>query len=134
MNQGLTALLCAVAVVAAVLAVVAGTNEALVLPEASVSVVAAALLLVGVLGRTRWPAARPIPSPPADPAHVRASFEAGINGRRDLVTLLDYLERSERGGRMASSSPDEIARLEALGPDKFRAYLGERVSDLERRT
>jgi len=134
MNWGLTVLLCVVALVAAALAVVAGTNEALVLPEASVSVAAAALLLVGVLGRTRWPAGRPTPTPPADPAHVRAAFEAGVNGRRDLVTLLDYLERSELGGRLVSSTPEEIARLEALGPDKFRAYLGERVSDLERRT
>ncbi len=62
------------------------------------------------------------------------SFEAGINGRRDLITMLDYLDRSEKGGRLANRSPEAVARLEALGPDKFREYLGERVSDLERRT
>ncbi len=134
MSRGLTVLLCVVAILAAAGAVVAGTNEALVLPEASVSVAAGALLLVGVVERTRWPAGRPAPSPPPDPGHVRASLAAGADGRRELITLLDYLDRAEHGRHLASSSPEELVRLQALGPEKFRAYLGERVSDLERRT
>jgi hypothetical protein len=134
MSPGLTALLCVGAAFAAAVAVAAGPNESLAVPAASVSVAAGALLLVGVVERTRWPSRPPVAGPTADPARVRSSFEAGARGRNELIVLLDRLERGEGERYLSYRPPEELARLQALAPEAFRQYLGDRVSDLEGRT
>jgi len=134
MNAAATVLLCVVAVLASGLAIAAGTNEATALPAASVAVTAAALLLVGVVAQTRWPPGRPLPTLPADPARVRSSLRAGAHGRSALVWLLDNLERTGGSSNRPNTSMEELGRLQALSPEEFREYLGERVSYLERQT
>jgi len=134
MNVATTVLLCVVAVLASGLAIAAGTNEALVLPAATVAVVAAALLLAGVAERTRWPSGRALPVLPADPARVRSSLAAGVRGRPTIVWLLDNLERSAGTPNVPVPSDEEIARLKSLRPEEFREYVAARVAELERRT
>jgi hypothetical protein len=134
MNVAATVFLCVVAVLATALAVVAGTNEAAVLPAALVAVAAGALLLAGVIERTRWPRVRSLPAATADPARVRSSLEAGVWGRPALISLLDNLERAGGNPTLANPSIEELARLQALSPEEFRRYLAARVNDLERRT
>lgn len=134
MNAAWTVLLCVVVAVASALAVVAGTNETLVVPTAAVAVVAGALLLVGVVARTRWPPGRPVPTLPADPARVRSSLEAGAHGRTALVLLLDNLERSGGNPNRPNTTVEELARLRTLTRAEFREYLVARVSYLERLT
>jgi len=132
MNTGFTVLLCVVALLASGLAVAAGTNSSAALPAAAVAVAAGALLLFGVVGRTRWPPGRPIPTLPADPARVRSSLRAGEHGRPALVLLLDNLERAARDPHRPNTTVAELARLRALSPEEFREYLTARVSELER--
>jgi hypothetical protein len=134
MNRALTILLCLVALLASGLAIAAGTNASVALPVAAVAVGAGALLLVEVVGRTRWPPGRPLPALPADPARVRSSLRAGEYGRPALVLLLDNLERSGGNPHRPNTSLDELARLRALSPEEFRRYLTARVNELERQT
>src|SRR5208282_4888447 len=75
MSRGLTVLLCVVAILAAAGAVVAGTNEALVLPEASVSVAAGGLLLVWV--GALW---GPGPAGGVSAAPARGGLKGGAGG------------------------------------------------------
>jgi len=131
-NVVVTAVLCAIAILAGGLAVAGGTNVSVVLPTAFIAVVAASLLLVDVVGRTRWPPGRPLPTVPADVARVRSSFGAGQEGRPALVLLLDNLERSTGNPHRPNPTMEEMARLRALPPEQFRKYLTERVSSLER--
>jgi len=133
MNAFATVLLLVVAVIASGLAAAAGTNEALALGAATVAVLAGALLLFGVVERTRWPPGRPLPPLPADPARVRSSFEAGTRGRPALVELLDNLDRHVGNLNRARTTIEELARLQALDRDEFREYLVARVTDLEGR-
>jgi hypothetical protein len=133
MNAGTTAFACVVAVVASVLAILAGTDVDEAVPAAAVAVGAAAFLLVGVVEHTRWPRGRPMPTLEADPARVRSSFGSGANGRPALVSLLDALDRTQGNPNLASTHPDEIARLKTLPPQEFRAYLETRVRELEGR-
>lgn len=134
MNIVGTIALCIVAVIATGLAVAGGTNASVVIPAATVAVVAGALLLVGVLEQTRWPPGRPLPLLPVDPARVRSSLAAGPRGRPNLVYLLDNLERSEGVPNVPVPTDAELARLTHLSHEEFREYLLTRVSDLERRT
>lgn len=134
MNTGVAVLLCVVAGVAAGIAVAAGTNEAVVVPAAAVAVGAGALLLVGVVEQTRWPSPRPRTASTPDLGHVRSSVGAGAHGRTELIALLDHLDRASGGPRLASRSSEELAHLQALSPEEFRAYLSARVGELERRT
>lgn len=132
MNTGVTILLCVVAVIASGLAVAAGSNASDAIPAAGVAVAAGALLLIGVAGRTRWPAGRAIPTLPADPARVRSSLQAGEHGRPALVLLLDNLERAARDPNRRNTTIAELARLRALSAEEFRNYLDTRVRELER--
>jgi hypothetical protein len=134
MNTAMTVFLCIVAVLASGLAIAAGTNAGTVLPAAAIAVTAAALLLFGVVARTRWPPGRPLPTLPADPARVRSSIQAGAHGRPALVWLLDNLERAGSNPNRPGTTIEELDRLQALSPMEFRAYLDRRVSDLERQT
>ena len=133
MSSGVPWVLGVVALLATGLAIAAGSNDTLSVPLGALAVGAAALLLVGVLGRTRWPARRPDSAPRADPGHVRAALREGTFGRAELIALLDRLERAA-GSRVANTLPPEIERLQALPDDQFREYLAARVGDLERRT
>jgi len=134
MNVAFTVLLGVVAIVASGLAVAAGTNEGLVIPTATIAVAAAALLLVQVATRTRWPPGRALPALPADPGRVRSSLRAGVHGRPALVLLLDSLERAEGNPNRPNATIEEIARIGTLSPEEFREYLTQRVSSLEGRT
>ena len=134
MNTATTVFLCVVALVASGLAVAAGTNTSAALPAAAVAVTAAALLLVDVAARTRWPPGRPIPTLSADPARVRSSLQAGAYGRPALVRLLDNLDRSGGNVSRSGTTIEELARIQALNPERFREYLDARVNDLERQT
>jgi hypothetical protein len=134
MNRAFTVLLCVVAVVASGLAIAAGTNGATALSAAVVAVAAAALLLFGVVGQTRWPPGRPLPTLRADPGRVRSSLEAREHGRPALVVLLDNLERSGGNPYRPNTTVEELHRLQELSPEEFRKYLRERVQTLERQT
>jgi len=134
MNSALTVLLCAVAMVATLVAVAADTNAGIAVPAGAIAVAAAAFLLVGIVERTRWPVVRVMPTLRADPARVRSMLQAGSFGRPSLVRLLDALDRTSGHPETSPTSLDEIARLQSLSHERFQAYLGERVSDLERRT
>jgi len=134
MKTGVTLVLCVVAVVAAGVAIAAGPNQGLALPAAAIAVTAAALLLVGVVERTRWPPTLLLPELSADPARVRASIEAGASGRTDLIALLDRLDRQSGARQFSSTSPKELARLQTLSGEEFQEYLSVRVGDLEQRT
>lgn len=134
MNAGTAAFLCAIAVLAGTVAIAAGSNVGVVAPAAAVAVGAGALLLLGIVEQTRWPSVRRGLQFSTDSARVRTSFESGELGRLDLINLLDSLEIAEANTPVASISPEEVARLQALTPEKFRAYLRSRVERLEGRT
>ncbi len=134
MNAFLTVLLCVVALLASGAAIAAGTNEAAAVGAAAVAVGAAGLLLVDIVGRTRWPQGRPLPVLSADPGRVRSSLEAGTRGRSSLVELLDTLEWRAGNPDRTRATVEELERIRALPPQEFREYLSSRVSDLERRT
>ncbi len=134
MNGALAVTLCAVAMVATFVAVGAGANASLAIPAAAVAVGAAAFLLVGIVGRTRWPVLRELPTLRADPALVRSMLQAGSLGRPSLVRMLDALDRTSGHPDAPVTPVTEIARLQSLPRDRFLAYLDARVSDLERRT
>ena len=134
MNRGTWGLFSGLAVVASAIAVLADANLAVAIPAAATAVAAAAFLLYGIVEQTRWPEGRPAPSLAADPARIRSSLGSGVRGRAALVALLDSLERT--GGYPTDHvvPPEVVARLEALSPEEFRAYLASRLSVLERRT
>jgi hypothetical protein len=134
MTRAFTVFLCIVAIVASGLAIAAGTNGSTALPAAVVAVVAAALLLYAVVGQTRWPPDRPLPTLRADPGRVRSSLEAGEHGRPALVLLLDNLERSGGNPYRPNTTIEELHRLQKLSPAEFRQYLRKRVRTLERQT
>lgn len=134
MNRAATVLLAGLALVASATAIAATTNAGVALPAAAVAVAASALLLLVIVDRTRWPKGRVLPTLPADPANVRASFEARARGRSALVSLLDTLERQNATPDLIGASLEEVARIETLGPTEFREYLDGRVRELEKRT
>ena len=95
MNTATTVFLCIVVVLASALAIAAGTNEGTVLPAAAVAVTAAALLLFGVVARTRWPpgtaASNPVRRPRSGPL-LDPSRSARTSGAR-------LVARQPRAGR-----------------------------------
>lgn len=134
MNTGTVVFLCVVAAAAAGTSIAVGSNLSVAVPAAAIAVAAGAVLLVGIVEKTRWPSARSSPTRDAAPAKVRSSFRAGRLGRLELIELLDSLEWASGGPRPRALSFEELNRLEALEPKAFRNYLEERISDLERRT
>jgi hypothetical protein len=134
MNRALTVALCAVAILATLLAIDAGTNAGVAIPAGAAAATAGALLLGGIVERTRWPRVREMPTLREDPMRVRTMVAAGTLGRPSLIRLLDALQRTGVSPDASPASPEEIARLQGLSREKFREYLNSRVSDLERRT
>jgi len=134
MNLGTVVLLGLVATLAAALAILAGPDTTFAVPAAAIAVGAAALLLLGVLERTDWSStgARSLPSAPT--TRIRRAFEAGKHGRRELIAMLDSLERSGFGTGPPGHSAEELDHLLTETPGEFRRYLDARVSDLEGRT
>lgn len=134
MNVLATVLLGTVAAIATVFAVLAGTNADQALPAAAVAVAVGGLLLLGIVGQTRWSRTPVATNPVPDPAYVRTMFEAGASGRASLASLLDALDRKSGNSNVTGSPIAEVTRLQGLPREEFRRYLEARVSDLERRT
>jgi len=134
MNIPTIAALCLVAGLAASVAVAAGPNTAVAVPAAGVAVGVAALLLVSVLERTAWPPLRTRTSSRDRSIPIRAAFEEGKLGRRELIQILDSLERTGYGLAPPVLSAEELDHLVARSPEEFRRYLDVRVSELEGRT
>lgn len=134
MNRGAWGLFSGLAVVASAIAILAGADLAIAVPAAAAAVIVAGFLLYGIVEQTRWPEGRPLPSAGVDPARIRSSLGAGVRGRASLIGLLDTLERT--GGYPTDHvvPPEVVARLEALSPEEFRAYLASRLSILEHQT
>jgi len=133
MNSGVTWVLVVVTFLAAGVAILAGSNESISVPLGALAVGAAALLLFGVLERTRWSVRRPDSASRADPGHVRAALREGTFGRTELIALLDRLDRTA-GSRLVNTTAQEVDRLQTLSAEEFREYLAARVGELERRT
>lgn len=134
MNVGSVVLFAGVAAVAAAGAVVAGTNASLAIPAAAVAVGASAFLLLSVFDRFAWPTAPP-PSPARESAtRIRDAIAAGRHGRREILAVLDSLERSGFGLVTPTLTPEELDHLLTESSEEFRRYIDARVRDLERRT
>jgi len=123
-----------IAVVASAGAVVAGTNADLAIPAAAVAVGASAFLLLAVFDRLAWSTTAPATSARTATTRVREAIAAGKHGRRELIALLDSLERSGYGLATPVLPAETLDQLLAASPEEFRRYLDARVRDLERRT
>lgn len=134
MKGATVVLLGVVAGLAAVGAILAGTNTVLAVPVGAVAVGVAALLLLSVLERTAWPSASSRSYPRSPSSSVRAAFRTGKIGRHELISLLDSLEHNSYGTVRSTVSPEELGRLLTATPEEFRRYLEARVRDLEGRT
>lgn len=134
MNVAAWVLLGAIAAVASLLAILANGSTGLTLFLVAVAVAAAALLLLGVVEQTRWPAWSPPSSPVGDPEGVRFSFQTGVRGRYPLALLLDSLERREGNPNLGVETQEEVDRLHAMTVEEFRRYVRDRVRDIESRT
>jgi len=134
MKVGLLLLLGSAAFVASFLAVLAGPNVALALIAGAVAVGTGAVLLVGMVERTRWPRERPIPILGADPNRVRMLLGSRRHGRSDLILMLDVLERTTCNPNLSMTSTEEVARLRAMDLEQFYRYLEDRLTYLEARS
>jgi hypothetical protein len=134
MNLATVVLLSVVATIAAAGAIAAGTNTTLAIPVAAVAVGAAAFLLVGVLERTVWSSPGTRSSARTPMTGVRAALGSGKPGRRELISLLDSLERSSYASGPLPLSTEELNHLLSENPEEFRRYLDARVHELEGRT
>ena len=134
MNAGSVIVLGVIAVLASAAAIAAGTNAPLVIPAAAVAVGSSALLLVSVFDRVAWPSPRRGAPARASSTRIRDAIAAGKGGRRELLAILDTLERSGYGPATPTRSADELDHLLAVSPEEFRRYLDARVRELERRT
>ncbi len=98
---------------------------------AAVAVTAAGITLARVLGRAAAAPVREL-APALPPASgVRAMFTAGTIGREDLVLTLDWLERKWSRPGLKTRTAEELAPLLAAPPEKFRAYLEQRLVQIE---
>jgi len=134
MNAPTVVLLCLVAVVAAAVAILVGSNTSLAVPAAALSVGVAAFLLLAVLDRVAWPAAGRGEPPRPSVTRLRTALAAGRYGRRELLAYLDGLERGGYGLSTPVRSMEELNRLLQESPEEFRRYVDVRVRELERRT
>ena len=134
MKVGSVILIGIIAVVASAGAVVAGTNADLAIPAAAVAVGASAFLLLAVFDRLAWSTTAPATSARTATTRVREAIAAGKHGRRELIALLDSLERSGYGLATPVLPAETLDQLLAASPEEFRRYLDARVRDLERRT
>ena len=134
MNAGSVILIGIIAVVASAGAVVAGTNAGLAIPAAAVAVGASAFLLLAVFDRLAW--SSPPSATPSRTAttRVREAIAAGKHGRRELIALLDSLERSGYGLATPVLPAEKLGQLLSASPEEFRRYLDARIRELERRT
>jgi hypothetical protein len=123
-----------IALIFSAIAVLANSDLGLAIPCAAIAVAAAALLLLDLAQRTRWPILLPPLSSVGDPAGVRSALRAGARGRFTLIMLLETLGRRAEGLNARGLSLEEVHRLEALPPAEFREYLVTRIRELEQRT
>lgn len=134
MNAGSVILIGIIAVAASAGAVVAGTNATLAISAAAVAVGSSAFLLLSVFDRIAWSAPSTGTSSRTTTTRIREAIAAGRHGRRELIALLDSLERSGFGLATPFLSAEKLDQLLSANPEEFRRYLDARVRELERRT
>ena len=134
MNTGSVILIGIIAIVASAAAVAAGPNNGLAIPAAAVAVGSSAFLLLGVFDRLARSSPAPAALPRTASTRVREALAAGKHGRRELIALLDSLERRGYGLATPVLSSAESEQLLAVSPEEFRRYLDARERELERRT
>jgi len=125
----------ALAVLATAAAFLAGTNEAVAIPAATIAVVAASLALWDAV-RTRPP--EPSLLPPEEAAAPvegpEAWFEAGPMGQESVILLLDRIDRSLLHPTLPTRDVRELARLSTLPREQFLGYVESRLAEIEAAT
>ncbi len=120
------------AVVLGGLAIGAGPNEATAVPAAGVALVCAAgFAALSLLHRVRFRFA-PLELPESHSlVALRQSFREGPIGRQRIAQAILELER-ETLGRPEGRASDAVAlKPEAVDPKTFRAWVRERLDELE---
>ncbi len=123
-----------IAAVAIVVAIWAGRNVTIAIPAAAVAVGSGLLLLVEVWGIP--PAARPgdVSVGGSPRITVRDLFRTGRLGREEIVELLDRLERAGPNPQLPGRGTEELDRISRLSRAEFRAYVRQRLGELEARS
>jgi hypothetical protein len=113
-------------------ALAAGPNLAIAVPAAGVAVLAAAIYLAdAVRDRARAPARAAFAPVASDPDRVATAFRSGRFGRREIVKILDRLERDAPRSTSPVRAAPEIDALADLPPEEFERYVRARVEALE---
>ena len=131
MNAPFGVLFPALAIGAAAVAIVAGSDYAIAVPFAAGGVAAAAVAVLEAGGRL--PRRRPTLVRPAESvvAGVRPWFRGGSFGRAAIVEHVDRLDRRGDHPDLPIRSPAEVATIVRLPDDEFRAYVRSRLDAIE---
>jgi hypothetical protein len=123
------------AVVAVAIAIAAGANLAIAVPASAGALFAvAAFLALAVRARTADAPPSAPEAPPLDPARVELALTSGALGRREVVELLDRLEREGPNPMLPGRPMPEVARIADLPALEFDRYVRARVEALEKAT
>jgi hypothetical protein len=132
MARGGSVALIAVAVVAGVAAVAAGPDLTAATAAALVALAAAAGAAALGLRPTRTPRPAPVAPPESDSLILlREAFRSGALGRRAILSTLRGLERDLGGDIRPPPSLDQERALMDAPPERFRAWVDERLDALE---
>jgi hypothetical protein len=124
-----------VALLATVLAVVAGPNDALALPAAAAAIVLAGFVFLGAGTDRSGPAlTEPTAPRPSESERLRGALRSGTLGREYVLDTIDQVERAGPTPDLPARSLRETQRLLDLAPDQFLEYVRGRVRDLEARS
>ncbi len=135
MNRFLVALLIFAAGASTAVAIAASDNLDVAAVAGGVSVGAAGLLFAAFWrADTMSPAPAPAPAPPRDEFLFRFGFHSGRLGREEIVSTLDRIERLGSNPHLPGRSVREMSAIVDRSPSDFRAYVLQRVRDLERRS
>ncbi|HKS59969.1 MAG TPA: hypothetical protein VJS68_04250 [Thermoplasmata archaeon] len=136
MASRLLLFLCVSGVVAGgLLALVGGTNLAIVFPAATLAIAAATVAGVLVL----WERVPTLPSEErtrfeAEMIPLRESFRSGKLGRTNVIATLGLLQLQMTGTAPPPIDEAEEARLLGLSAERFRAWANGEMARLEART
>jgi len=121
-----------IAALAILVAVLAGPNEAVAIPAATVAVAAAGLALWDSV-RTRSP--EPSLAAPVEEAvpgeGTDAWFGEGVMGQEAIVLLLDRIDRALVHPTLPTRDFRELAQLSGLPREEFLGYMESRLAELE---